>query len=165
MTRTRYRRVEGAPFRAWWMETYGGRAGLLDQWAFFQRGKNSVWIASADVDPRGLDPVDGVGIPFVRMGRRIWKPAGPAVQQFGAAARRNVLEADATETTALLAGGTVDLPPDDPRLPERRRGHAIVRYLGVPVGCALWRGTSLESCVPKGRRLANVDLPCSGEPD
>lgn len=159
MSRTRYEPVDAAPYRDWWMETYGGPDGMLDGTSFFQRGRSSVWIAAGDVDPRGLDPVDGVGIPFVRIGRRVWKPAGPAVQQYGDRAVRNVVEASAEETVTLLAGGRIELDADDPRLPPQRRGHAIVRFRGLPVGCGLWRGTDLDSCVPKGRRLQEPDLP------
>ena len=118
-----------------------------------------MWIADATVDPGGLDPVDGVGIPFVRIGRRIWKPTGAAVQHFGGRADRNVLEGTPDEVAALLARQRIELGPDDPRVPERRRGHVIVRFRGVPVGCALWRGQDLESCVPKGKMLPDVDLP------
>lgn len=161
MSRRRYVRVDPEPYHSWWMETYGGPEGLLEGMPCFQRGKNDVWIASPGVEPGRLVPVDGVGIPFARIGRRVWKPAGAAVQQFGAVAERNVLEATPEEAATILSGGTVRPEPDDPRIPADRRGHAIVRRHGIPVGCALWRGRDLESCVPKGRRLVTPDLPAS----
>lgn len=159
MSSTTYARVEAAPFVRWWHETYGGPADLFAGLAFFQRGKGSVWVAAEDVDPGDLAPVDGVGLPFVRVGRRVWKPASPAVLRFGAAATRNVFEATAAEAAAILSGGTVTTPSGDPRVPDPARGHAIVRLGGIPVGCALWRSGALESCVPKGNRIAEADLP------
>lgn len=161
--KARLQRVEATPYLEWWRETYGGPAGLLDGLACFQGGKYAVWIASVDLDTIGMEHlVEGAGIPFARIGRRHWKPAGPAVRHFGAAATRGVFEATRKETAHFLAGETLPPRADDPRFAGTPRGYAIVRLRGVPIGCGLWCAAGLESNVPKGRRIEAVDLPPSG---
>lgn len=153
-------RVDAAPYFEWWRQTYGGPEEQFEDLSCYQRGKYSIWIASRELDLEGIgELVEGAGFPFARLGRRHWKPAGPAVAHFGATATRGVFEATRAEAEAVLAGET--LPPDDadPRFAGHPRGYAIVRLAGVPIGCGLWCAAGLESNVPKGRRLKSVDLP------
>lgn len=152
--------VDSEPYFEWWLTTYGGPEDLFAGLTCFQQGKYSVWLAAAALGTEGLEPViEGLGFPFARLGRRHWKPAGPAVRHFGAVATRGVFEATASETVAFLAGGTLAPRDDDRRFAGRPRGYAIVRYAGTPVGCGLWCAAGLESNVPKGRRIDEVDLP------
>ena len=157
MTPTTFRRVDGESYRRWWSETYGGPADVLASFAFFQRGGKTVWVAARGVELRGLDPVDAVGIPFVRMESRVWKPTSVAALAFGSAATRNVVELQDNEMRAFLGRETVELGDDDRRRELPNRGFVIVRYRGVPLGCGQWRPDAVVSCVPKGRMITVLD--------
>jgi len=155
----RYVAVDGTPYMEWWRELFGTPADTFAESSFWQRGRSSIWVAARGVDPGKVSPVEGVGIPFLRIGEHLWKPTSVAVVEFGVHATRNVVALDAAECRRYLDRESLELAPDDPRGHGVRRGFAIVTYEGVPLGCGLWRRGLLESCVPKGRRLADVDLP------
>ena len=155
----RYLPVDRAPYLEWWQQQFETPPETLRGCSFWQRGRFSIWIAAADVDPGGLAPVDGVGIPFLRTGREVWKPTSVAVIEFGLEARRNIVELNRDETLRFLDRQVIDFPAGDTRAKLPNRGFVIARYHGLPVGCGLWRRGTLESSVPKGRRLANADLP------
>jgi len=153
-----FARVERQPYVDWWEELFASGSAVFSRYDFFQRGRNSVWIAAADVDLRGLEPCDGVGLPFVRLGRRLWKPTAVAVLHFGATARRGFIEVTESEAVELLARRFIEPGPDDPRV-VGLRGFVIARLRGAPIACIQWRRGRGESCVPKGRALDPVDLP------
>ena len=155
----RYLPVDGAPYLEWWQQQFETPPETLRDCSFWQRGRFSIWIAAADVDPGAVAPVDGVGIPFLRTGREVWKPTSVAVIEFGLEARRNVVELDREETLRFLDREVIEFAPGDPRGALPNRGFVIARYHGLPTGCGLWNRGTLESHVPKGRRVENVDLP------
>lgn len=158
-------RVDAEPYFAWWHQAFGGPDDQFAGLACFQRGKYSIWIATDDLRTDGIEALlEGAGIPFARLGRRHWKPAGPAVTHLGATATRGVFEATPAEATAFLAGETLAPDEGDARFAGDPRGYAIVRLGGVPIGCGLWCAAGLESNVPKGRRVESVDLPPGGMP-
>ncbi len=66
--------VDRRPYVEWWDACYATGGEIFDGFAFFQRGRSNVWIADAGTEVTGLEPCDGVGLPFVRIGRRFWKP-------------------------------------------------------------------------------------------
>ncbi len=155
----RYCPVDGAPYLEWWQQQFDAPAETLRACSFWQRGRFSIWVAAAGVDPGELAPVDGVGIPFLRTGREVWKPTSVAVIEFGLHAKRNVVDLDRDETSCFLDREVIEFAEDDPRRTLPNRGFVIARYHGLPVGCGLWRRGTLGSSVPKGRRLADVDAP------
>ena len=155
----RYVLVDGRPYLEWWQQQFDTPPGTLRGCSFWQRGRFSIWIAAADVDPGGLAPVDGVGIPFLRTGREVWKPTSVAVIEFGLDAARNVVELDRDETLRFLDRQTIEFTAGDARGTLPNRGFVIARYHGQPLGCGLWRRGTLESAVPKGRRMVALDLP------
>jgi NOL1/NOP2/fmu family ribosome biogenesis protein len=140
-------------------EIFGIDPHCFDGLALYQRGRGTLWVAAADLDLDGLRPVDGVGIPILRIDRAVWKLTSAAAIRFGGTATRNVVELDADETAAILRRDPVAFAVDDPRRELPWKAHVIVRYRGVPVGCALWRGDGLESSIPKGRAVDRIDLP------
>lgn len=150
-------RVAGQEYADWWHERYGTPPDLFAALAFFRRGQATVWVASASVQLEGLAVVDGVGVPFARVGGQVWKPTSSAAIQFGAAATRNVVEVTAPEAELLLARSPVLLEPHDPRRQLPNRGYVLARLHGVPIGCVLWRGTHIESCIPKARMIVELD--------
>lgn len=154
-----YTRLARAAYVEWWHERYGGPDDTFDRYAFWQRGRNTVWASARDTEPGDVEPVDGIGIPLLRIGRRIWKPTTIAALHFGAIATRNVFEVTAAETRVLLDRGALEPAPDDPRLWEGMRGFVIPRYLGAPIGLAEWRRGTLASVISKSRRISDLDLP------
>jgi len=157
--RDRYVSVDGAPYLEWWQRQFDTPPDTLRGCSFWQRGRFSIWIAAGDVDPGEIAPVDGVGIPFLRTGREVWKPTSVAVIEFGLDARRNVVELHRDETQRFLDRQVIEFAAGDARGALPNRGYVIARYQGLPVGCGLWRRGTLESSVPKGRRMADMDLP------
>lgn len=154
-----YLPVDGDPYREWWHQQFAIPPDTLEGCSFWQRGRSSIWVAAADVDPGRLTPVDGVGIPCLRIGRDVWKPTAIAAIEFGVEACRNVVELDTEETRRFLDREVIVFAADDPRRTLPNRGFVIARYHGLPMGCGLWSGGTLESEVPKGRRLPEIDLP------
>ena len=152
-----FRRVPGQEYADWWHQRYGTPPDLFAALAFFQRGRATVWVAAASVQLQGLPVVDGVGIPFARIGGRVWKPTSSAAIQFGAAATRNLVEVTLHEAELLVGRSPVLLDRHDPRRQLPIRGYVLARLHGVPIGCVLWRGTHIESCVPKARAVAELD--------
>lgn len=154
-----FRAVDGVPYVRWWCERFGAPPGAFADLGCYQRGKSSVWIGRHDLQLHGLTTVDGVGLPFLRIGRADWKTTNAAAVRFGHLATRRLVEIDAAELAAVLRGETVALPPADPRLAACSRGHVIVRYAGAGVGCARVQDGELRSEIPRGRQLATADLP------
>ena len=140
-------------------EVFGIGADAFAGLGLYQRGKSTLWVACTDLMLDGLRPVDGVGIPFLRIDRAAWKLTAVAAVQFGGLATRNVVEVDAVETARLMRREPVEFPPGDPRRDLPWKAHVIVRHRGVPIGIALWRGEGLDSSVPKGRTVEAIDLP------
>ena len=155
----RYLPVDGAPYLEWWQHQFATPPEILEGCSFWQRGRYSIWVAAADVDPGEIAPVDGVGIPFLRTGREVWKPTSVAVIEFGLDARRNVVELDRDETMRFLDRQVIEFAAGDARGKLPNRGFVIARYHRLPVGCGLWSRGTLESAVPKGRRMAAMNLP------
>ena len=155
----RYSRVDGGRYLDWWHKQFGALPETLRSSSFWQRGRFSIWVAAAGVDPGDIAPVDGVGIPFLRTGREVWKPTSVAVIEFGLDATRNVVELDRGETMRFLDRQVIEFAATDSRGTLANRGFVIARYQGLPVGCGLWSRGTLESAVPKGRRMTDVDLP------
>lgn len=152
--------VDAVPYVQWWEETYGPEPRLARH-RFFQGGRRMVWVAAA-VELEGLEAVDGVGMPFVRIDSRYWKPTGVAAVEFGLGAVRNVVELQARELEAFLDRRDVRFDDSDERRSLPWRGYVIARHRGVPVGVGEWHGDRLVSCVPKGKRMRNLDWNDSG---
>lgn len=159
MSGLRFVRVESRRGFEFCEEIFGIDPACFEGLALYQRGRSTLWAASAGLDLEGLRPVDGVGIPMLRVDRAVWKLTSAAAIQFGRTARRNVVELDAAEAAAMLRRDPVAFAAGDPRRELPWKAHVIVRYRGVPLGCALWRGDGLESSIPKGRAVEAVDLP------
>jgi len=156
---THFRRLQREPYVRWWTDRFGTPEGMFGDCSMWQRGKTTVWVAAPDVDPVAVHPVDGVGVPLLRVGGRAWKPTSIGLMHFGLHATRNVVELDLDEAACFLAGETVDLMPEDPRRRLPHRGFIVARSLGVPLGCAEWQTGAIRSVLPKGRRNPAADMP------
>lgn len=155
-----FRRVDGHEYVGWWVERFRLPVETFAGLGFWQRGRSTVWAALADA--HGLEDarVDAVGVPFLRVGSRLWKPPTVALRCFAAAARRNAVDVDDDEARAFLRGDAVELSGDDRRWEHLERGFLVVRYRSVPLGCGEWRGGDRQvlSCLPKGRRVQDPVL-------
>jgi NOL1/NOP2/fmu family ribosome biogenesis protein len=159
MKRVPFAEVDGAPYRAWWRRRFDPQADPFAGLRFYQRGRATIWVGSADIAGLESTRMDAVGLHLLRIGRRVWKPTSTAIVAFAADARRNVLEMSREEVTAFLAGDEIELPPDDGRRDGLTRGFIAARYAGVGLGCAEWheRGV-LRSLIPKRQRVRGFDF-------
>jgi NOL1/NOP2/fmu family ribosome biogenesis protein len=148
------REVAGRATRAevieWWVDRFGLPADAFDGYTFWEKGAGKVWAFAADL-PSPTD-VEGLGMTFLRTRQEHWKPTTNAVQRFGRAATRNVIELDADAARRFLAGE--DLEPGW----DGDWGYLIVAHEiagGVePIGVGLYVHDELRSVVPKGRRAS-----------
>lgn len=159
MSGAAFRPVDAGPYLRWWCERFGAASDAFAGLACYQRGKSSVWIARCDLALAGLEPVDGVGIPFVRVGRADWKATNAAAVRFGHLATRQFVELAAEDLAAVMRGETLQLRVGDSRVVAATGGHAIVRFRGLGVGCARLVDGELRSEIPRGRQLDCADLP------
>ena len=151
-------RIAGEPYVAWWRERFGLSDEAFHELSFYQRGKSTVWVATAGIDRLEATRAEAVGLPLLRIGSRYWKPTGVAIVALAQRASRNVVELETCEAQRFLAGEECSLAAGDSRHEGLEIGYVIVRYRGVPIGCGEWHPPTLHSCVPKGKRLANVEL-------
>lgn len=148
--------IGGDEYVTWWRERFGLPGHGFADFRFFRRGKSTVWIAAPGVVLPSSPDVEGVGIPFVRLDTLQWKPTGVAVIEFGGEAVRNVIDVDADELAAFIAGEPIAVEPGDPRREILENGYVIVRYRGIAAGCGLCGRESVDSQVSKGRRIPDV---------
>ena len=152
------REVAGRASRAevidWWVDRFGIDREAFEDYTFWEKGAGKIWIFAADL-PTPVD-AEGVGMTFLRTRQEHWKPTTNAVQRFGGAATRNVIELDADGARTFLAGE--DLDPEW----DGDWGYLIVahRIAGErePIGVGLYVHDELRSVIPKGRR-ASISPP------
>jgi NOL1/NOP2/fmu family ribosome biogenesis protein len=147
------RAVEGRATREAVVDFWTGRYGLpldtFDGHTFWEKGSGKVWAFAADL-PAPAD-VEAVGMTFLRTRQEHWKPTTDAVQRFGREATRNVVELDAEESRAFLAGETQELERWDGDWGYLIAAHEIAGAV-EPIGVGLYLRGELRSQVPKGRR-------------
>lgn len=159
MKRVPFAEIDGEPYRRWWRERFVPEDEVFTGLRFYQRGRNNVWVGSAEVEGLSCARLDAVGLHLLRVGRRIWKPTSAAIVAFGAAAGANFIELSREESRAFLAGEELAPAADDPRRDHLTRGFIAVRYGGVGLGCGEWHGRGvLGSLIPASRRTAGLDL-------
>jgi NOL1/NOP2/fmu family ribosome biogenesis protein len=159
MKRVPFAEIDGTPYREWWRDRFAPDPDPLAALRFFRRGRNSVWVGSADVAGLASTRLDAVGLHLLRIGRRIWKPTSAAIVAFGDAAQTNFIELTRAEALAFLAGETLVPAHDDPRRVGLTRGFTAVRYGGVGLGCGEWHGEGvLHSLIPTSQRVAGLEV-------
>lgn len=153
-----FRKVDREPILEWWYERFGIPARAFADLHFYQRGKATIWLSSAEADELGSARVEAIGIPMIRLGARFWKPTSIAIVGLAQQATRNAIDVDEEEARRFLAGTESVFDEDDPRLEGLTGGFVVVRFCGVALGCGEWRRGALYSNVPKGRRIEKLDL-------
>lgn len=151
--------IDGTPYAEWWNERFAPQSDIFADKRFYQRGRATIWVGTADITGLSDARLDAVGVHLLRIGRRIWKPTSAAIVAFGDLSCANVLELNRDEAVVFLAGGNIELPSDDPRCGKMTRGFITARYCGAALGCAEWheRGV-VASLIPKSQRVSDIDL-------
>ena len=151
--------IDGTPYADWWRERFAPQPDPLQTLRFYQRGRASIWVGTADIVGLEATYMDAVGIHLLRIGRRVWKPTSTAIRTFGHAATINAVDLDTEELRAFLAGSDLHLREDGARRRLLSRGFIAVRYRGVALGCGEWheRGV-LASLIPGSQRISDLDL-------
>lgn len=136
----------------WWEDRFGVDRSTFDDHTFWERGRGNIWCVRGDYP----DPVsvEGLGMVCLRTRGRHWKPTTNAVQRFGTAATRNVIEVNASEAAHFVAGDAQPVEWDGDW------GYLIVATLvaGDPavLGVGQYIDGELRSVVPKGRRRSLI---------
>lgn len=148
--------VAGRPTReevvAWWENRYGVPPETWAGHTFWEKGAGKIWAFADDV----VSPADveGLGLRILRARQEHWKPSTNAVQRFGGAATKNVVELDGEEATRFVAGEDQEIDWDGDW------GYLVAAHELAgerePIGVGLFLHGELRSTVPKGRQ---EDLP------
>lgn len=151
--------IDGSPYCDWWSERFAPRPDPLAGMRFYQRGRASIWVGTADVIGLETTRMDAVGIHLLRIGRRMWKPTSAAIRAFASTATINALDLGEEELRTYLEGSDVELGDDDARVESLSFGFIAVRFRGVPVGCGEWHGRgTVASLLPASRRIAELEM-------
>ena len=160
MRRVPFAEIDGGEYAAWWRERFSPPRDPFAGMRFYQRGRSNIWVGTADIEGLGSTRTAAVGIHLMRICRHLWKPTSAAIVSFGADASINAIEMENAEALGFLAGEPVVLAPDDPRRDRLSRGFVVACFRGAAVGCGEWhvnRG-AVESCIPKSRRISDIDF-------
>ena len=87
--------------------------------------------------------VHSVGLPVLRSIRHHLKPTTAALQHFGTAARRHVLDLSETQIVTLLR------EREQPLQLDIQPGYVILRHAGHILGCGLYTPGRLRSQLPQ----------------
>lgn len=159
MKRVPFAEIDGSPYAEWWNERFAPQSDIFADKRFYQRGRATIWVGTAEIAGLSDARVDAVGVHLLRIGRRIWKPTSAAIIAFGDLSGANVLELNRDEAVVFLAGGDIGLPADDPRCGNMTPGFITARYHGAPLGCAEWRGREVvASLIPRSQRVSDIDV-------
>jgi len=146
------REVAGRATRAevieWWVNRFGLSSTTFDEYTFWEKGAGKVWIFASDL-PTPVD-VEGIGMTFLRTRQEHWKPTTNAVQRFGGAATKNVIELAPDEAARFLAGENLE-PEWDGDWGYLIAAHEVAGER-EPIGVGLYVHDELRSVIPKGRR-------------
>ncbi|MBI4021390.1 MAG: hypothetical protein HY369_04040 [Candidatus Aenigmarchaeota archaeon] len=113
---------------------------------------NLHWYAGAKgrviVGPPALREAVTIGMAVARVQGSV-KPTTQALQLLAASVKKNVVDLDRDQAAAFVRGRDLSLDAT----PLATDGYVLVRYAGLPLGCAHLRGAQLRNMLPKARRL------------
>lgn len=147
------RTVDGRPTREavldFWSDRFGVPPDTFADHTFWVKGRDSVWAVSG-TEPEPV-AIEALGLRFLRTGGRHWKPTTNAVQRFGAAATRNVIDLDRESARRFVRG-------DDQAVEWAGDWGYLVVSTEVagdqtPLGVGLYTHGELTSVVPKARQV------------
>ena len=132
----------------WWDGRYGIAPETFAEHTFWEKGAGKLWAFRGDTaSPLAIE---ALGITFLRTRQDHWKPTTDAVQRFGGAATRNIIELGRDEAARFVAG-------EDQRVAwDGDWGYLVVAHViggeREPLGVGLYLNGELRSQIPKGRR-------------
>ncbi|WP_129115736.1 DUF7122 family protein [Halegenticoccus tardaugens] len=138
----------------WWEDRFGVDPNAFEGHSFWEKGAGKIWALAGDV----VDPiaVEGLGMTILRTRQEHWKPTTNAVQRFGRAATRNVIELDGARASRFAAGEDQEIEWDGDW------GYLVVAHELAggrePIGVGLYLHGELRSTIPKGRRESMKEL-------
>lgn len=112
--------------------------------SFYRKGRN-VWAFSLPEIPDLW--CESVGLRFMSVRGRVWKPTTYALQLFGRFATKNAVDLGPDQAEKFIAGGRQSLEA------ELEDGYVVVSYRGGVLGCGLYSRGELVSQLPKERRI------------
>lgn len=112
--------------------------------SFYRKGRN-VWAFSLPEIPDLW--CESVGLRFMSVRGRVWKPTTYALQLFGHLATKNAVDLGPDQAEKFIAGGRQSLEA------ELEDGYVVVSYRGGVLGCGLYSRGELVSQLPKERRI------------
>ncbi len=144
--------VDPTPYFRHLEERFGISPSTFDGYVLVQPGRKKVYIVTADHRPPTHPRPRTVGLPFLRIYLKFPKLSTAAAQQFGHAATRNVIDADAAQAEAFLTRRNFQVRPD--QLTRcTGRGYVLVRYQGYTLGVGFLipesEGGRVESMLPQ----------------
>ena len=151
------RTVRGRPTREevveFFAENYGIAPATFDHHTFWEKGAGKIWVAAGTL-PSPI-AIEALGMRVLHARQEHWKPTTNAVQRFGPAATRNVIELERAEAARFVRGEDQSIDRWDGEW-----GYLIVArdIAGAPepIGVGLYLNGELRSQISKGRRR---DLP------
>ena len=145
--------VEGRPTRdgviGFFAEHYGIPASTFDGYTFWEKGAGKIWVFAGDL--AAPITVEALGMRILHARQEHWKPTTNAIQRFGRAATRNVIELEPDEAARFVRGEDQAVDRWDGEW-----GYLIVARpiagAAEPIGVGLYLNGELRSQIAKGRR-------------
>lgn len=130
-------------------ERFGFQPSLFLPYGLYMGSKGRVYLGPKTVPP-GLRIVT-IGLLVARAAGKVVKPTTNLLQVFGGHVTRNMISLEKEQALAYLKGEDVRIPG---AVPGTTDGYVLVKYLGCPLGCALFRADTLKNMLPKAKRLS-----------
>ena len=131
-----------------WEERFGVPPATFEGYSFWEKGAGKIWVVRGE----HASPIriEALGMTFLRTRQEHWKPTTNAVQRFGRAATKNVVDLTPEQAARFVAG------EDQPVEWDGDWGYLVAAHeladRRVPLGVGLYLHGELRSTVPKGRR-------------
>ncbi|MEN3026109.1 MAG: RsmB/NOP family class I SAM-dependent RNA methyltransferase [Chlorobiota bacterium] len=135
-------RLEGIE---WMKAHFGIDPELFDRYRYWMRGQEVVWMSTPETTPPSLLPPESIGIPLLSYKRRHVKPKTAALQLFGAAIQRHVIELQSREVALRFVSGQ----SQNVAAGFSDSGFVHVRYREFELGCGLYARGQLHSQIPR----------------
>jgi len=132
-----------------WWSRFGTPLSTFEGVSFYRKGRN-VWAFSLPEIPDMR--CESVGLRFMSVRGRVWKPTTYALQLFGRFATKNAVDLGPDQAEKFIAGEQQSLEAD------LEDGYVVVSHRGDVLGCGLYTRGELVSQLPKERRIVKEGI-------